>query len=241
VLYIFWLFFAGLIFYLHREDKREGYPLESDRSGGRIKVQGFPSIPRPKTFVLHEGGSTQAPHEELDPRTILAKPLGPYPGAPLVPTGNPLLDAVGPASYALRANRPDTLIDGTPMIVPARLASGYVVASGDPDPVGMEVYGADRALGGTVSAIWVDRAEAQIRYLQVETLNGRQVLLPITFVKFNATRRHVNVKSILGSQFATVPGLASLEQVTRREEDQICAYYAGGNLYATAARAEPLI
>ncbi|HEY5309302.1 MAG TPA: photosynthetic reaction center subunit H, partial [Casimicrobiaceae bacterium] len=32
-LYAFWIFFAGLIFYLRREDKREGYPLESDRSG----------------------------------------------------------------------------------------------------------------------------------------------------------------------------------------------------------------
>ena len=32
VLYVFWFFFAGLIWYLRREDKREGYPLESDRS-----------------------------------------------------------------------------------------------------------------------------------------------------------------------------------------------------------------
>ncbi|MBU6437489.1 MAG: photosynthetic reaction center subunit H, partial [Betaproteobacteria bacterium] len=32
VLYAFWVFFAGLIYYLHRENKREGYPLESDRS-----------------------------------------------------------------------------------------------------------------------------------------------------------------------------------------------------------------
>ena len=32
VLYGFWIFFAGLIIYLRKEDKREGYPLESDRS-----------------------------------------------------------------------------------------------------------------------------------------------------------------------------------------------------------------
>ena len=31
-LYAFWIFFAGLIFYLRSEDKREGYPLQSDRS-----------------------------------------------------------------------------------------------------------------------------------------------------------------------------------------------------------------
>ena len=36
-LYAFWAFFALLILYLRREDKREGYPLESGRttrSGG---------------------------------------------------------------------------------------------------------------------------------------------------------------------------------------------------------------
>ena len=35
VLYAFWIFFAGLILYLRREDKREGYPLESDRGRPR--------------------------------------------------------------------------------------------------------------------------------------------------------------------------------------------------------------
>ena len=58
-LYAFWVFFAGLILYLRREDKREGYPLESDRSGA-IRVQGFPPIPEPKTFLLPHGGSYQA-------------------------------------------------------------------------------------------------------------------------------------------------------------------------------------
>ena len=30
---LFWLFFIGLVLYLHRESKREGYPLESDNEG----------------------------------------------------------------------------------------------------------------------------------------------------------------------------------------------------------------
>ena len=30
VLYAFWIFFAGLVFYLRREDRREGYPLEAE-------------------------------------------------------------------------------------------------------------------------------------------------------------------------------------------------------------------
>ncbi len=51
VLYVFWFFFFGLIYYLRREDKREGYPLESERSA-HITVQGFPPMPEPKTRKL---------------------------------------------------------------------------------------------------------------------------------------------------------------------------------------------
>jgi photosynthetic reaction center H subunit len=241
VLYVFWIFFAGLIMYLRREDKREGYPLESDRSG-RVLVQGLPGMPKPKTFKLHDGGVVLAPNLAYkDTRVIKATPTGPYPGAPLEPTGNPMLDGVGPAAYAERATHPDYTIDGLPMIVPSRIAPGYGVSEKDPNPIGMEVCGADKVVGGVVTDIWVDRAEPQIRYIELKATNGRQVLLPFTFAKFDATRRRVNVRSILGSQFSTVPGLSNPDQITRREEDQIQAYYAGGTLYATPARAEPLL
>ena len=46
LIYAFWIGFAFLIIYLRREDKREGYPLESDREG--VTVQGFPAMPEPK-------------------------------------------------------------------------------------------------------------------------------------------------------------------------------------------------
>lgn len=46
VLYAFWFFFFGLVYYLRREDKREGYPLDSDRRG--VAVQGFPAQPPAK-------------------------------------------------------------------------------------------------------------------------------------------------------------------------------------------------
>jgi photosynthetic reaction center H subunit len=54
VLYAFWIFFAALVYYLRREDKREGYPLASDRRN--VTVQGFPAAPPPKTFI-------HAPHD----------------------------------------------------------------------------------------------------------------------------------------------------------------------------------
>ena len=49
-LYLFFAFFIGLVLYLRREDKREGYPLLSDRSG-HVRVQGYPTIPRPMRAV----------------------------------------------------------------------------------------------------------------------------------------------------------------------------------------------
>jgi len=241
VLYIFWIFFAGLIFYLRREDKREGYPLESDRSGGRIRVQGFPSIPPPKAFKLSDGSVVYAPRVENDTRQILARPTGKALGSPLEPIGNPMLAAVGPGSYALRSNHPDLMLDGLPLIVPLRRAAGFSVASEDPDPRGMGVYGGDKERAGTVKDVWVDRAEPQIRYLEVEIPGGRSVLLPIHYSKFDVSRGRVNVQSILSTQFADVPALANPDQVTLLEEDKITAYYAGGKLYATAARSEPFI
>ena len=40
LLYAFWIFFAGLLIYLRREDKREGYPLESERSARAPRWRG---------------------------------------------------------------------------------------------------------------------------------------------------------------------------------------------------------
>jgi len=246
VLYAFWVFFAGLIFYLRREDKREGYPLESDRSASapRVTVVGYPRIPAPKTFRLAHGGTAQAPSGKVDPREIKAQPVGDWPGAPLEPTGNPMLDGVGPAAYALREDAPELTLDGLPNIVPMRVAGDASVAAEDEDPRGMAVFGADRAQAGTVRDIWVDRAEPQIRYLEVELPGAggaRAALLPITFAKIDARRRRITVHALLAGQFADVPALRSPDQVTKLEEDRITAYYAGGLLYATPGRAEPML
>lgn len=47
VLWAFWFFFFGLVVYLRREDKREGYPLESPQ-GPR---EGWPPVPEKKTYL----------------------------------------------------------------------------------------------------------------------------------------------------------------------------------------------
>lgn len=243
VLYAFWVFFAGLVIYLRREDKREGYPLESERSPS-VRVVGFPGLPKPKVFKLARGGTATAPRREAPEAAPKARPIGPWLGAPLTPTGDPMQDGVGPAAYAQRAERPDLTADGQPRIVPMRVATDFSIASRDPDPRGMAVIGADGVTGGVVRDVWVDRAEPQIRYLEVETKAAaglRRVILPICYVKFDAANRRVNVQAILGSQFATAPGVASPDSITAREEDRITAFYAGGKLYAAPSRLGPLL
>ena len=241
VLYAFWIFFAGLILYLRTEDKREGYPLENERSP-HVTVQGFPPVPKPKTFLLAHGGTYSAPSGQRDTREIAAKPVGAWLGAPLHPTGNPMRDGVGPASYAERQDVPEFTFEGEPNIVPMRVALDTYVAPNDPDPRGMEVLGADHKVAGTVHELWVDRAEPQIRYLEVAVAGGEQrVLLPINLARIVAERRRVEVASVLAAQFADAPGLRNPDQVTKLEEDRIMAYFASGNLYATPARLEPLL
>ncbi|MGD1982853.1 MAG: photosynthetic reaction center subunit H [Chromatiaceae bacterium] len=238
VLYVFWIFFFGLIIYLHRENKREGYPLESDRSK-YVRVVGFPDMPEAKTYLMpHGGGTRQAPKPEPESYPLAAEPTEPWPGAPLQPTGDPMVDAVGPAAYAIRPEVPDLTDHGLPRIVPMRVATEFSIVERDPDPRGMPVYGLDNKVAGTVVDVWVDRSEPQVRYFELD-VDGRNVLLPINFTRVKSDR--IQVVSIRAEHFAKVPGLANPDQITLQEEDKIVAYYGGGHLYATPQRAEPLL
>ncbi len=241
-LYAFWIFFAGLILYLRREDKREGYPLESDHKG--VVVQGFPAFPGFKRYLLKTGQTSILPNYRNDRRDAPVVPAHSFLGSPMIPIGNPMLDGVGPASYADREDIPDLTHDGLPAIVPLRDSPTTFIEANDTDPRGLQVVGADGLVAGIVSDVWLDRAEALIRYLEVEvpTAAGpRNVLLPLPLARISRRRRQVKVKSILASQFAEVPLIASAHQVTKLEEDKIVGYYGGGNLYATPARQEPLL
>jgi photosynthetic reaction center H subunit len=246
VLYVFWAFFAGLIIYLRREDKREGYPLDSDRTErtNRVIVQGFPAIPTPKTFRLAHGGTVQAPDGRADDRPIKAVPAAYFPGAALTPTGNPMIDGVGPAAYAARSDTPDLTLEGHPRMVPLRVDPEFSVSPEDPDPRGWPVIAGDGEQAGVVHELWVDRTEPQISFVEVtvDAAGGpRNVLVPIGFARFDTLSRSLRVRSILSHQFADVPATASADRITLREEDRIMGYFAGGTLYAEPSRLGPLI
>jgi photosynthetic reaction center H subunit len=243
-LYAFWIFFAGLIFYLRREDKREGYPLESERSG-MVTVQGFPPVPTPKVFRMSDGHMIYAPRVEAPSGMIAAEPAGGWQGAPLVPTGNAMVQGVGPASYVERADHPDMMFDEPlPKIVPLRVATAYWLAEEDPDPRGMPVIGADKVVAGTCKDAWIDRSEMLVRYLEVAVTVGgvpRDVLVPMTLVRISGESATVIVQSVMGAQFAEAPVLANPDQITMREEDRVSAYFAGGQMYASPDRLGPLL
>lgn len=236
VFLLFALFFAGLVYHLRQEDKREGYPLESDRtelSGGRVEVVGFPPMPKPKAFLRKFGDTIYAPGPRLE-REVAATPAHRFPGAPLVPTGDPLVDGVGPASYALKEEVPDPAWDGSPKIRPLRIADDYHVEKTEPPVVGMTVETRDGVTVGIVRDVWVELPEYFARYLEVEVAGSpglRPVLLPIAFTDIVTRKRKVIAESVSSRQFARVPAIADRNQITKREEDRINAYFAGGYLY----------
>ena len=221
-LYVFWIFFACLIFYLRREDKREGYPLDSTARGGGV-VHGFPRMPDPKNYLLRTGHIATLPNHKNDRRDVAVAPIAVWPGAPMEPTGNPMLDGVGPGSYADREDVPELTMEDIPCIVPMRLAEGTYLEARDPDPRGMSVIGADSEVGGRG-----DRRLGRSRRSPDplsrsrghDTEGARRVLLPLPFAKIDRYRRRVWVNAILGSQFADVPATKSLDQVTKLEEDK---------------------
>ena len=241
VFYAFVAFFIALVFYLRREDRREGYPLE-DTVTGLTMVPGGPlSTASTKSFVLPFNlGTVTAPTKGREPVDIAARRTDRFPGAPYAPTGNPLIDGVGPAAWADRAKRPDLDMEGHPRLVPMSSAPEYSIARQDGDVIGWPVVGADGVSAGTISDIWIDKSDRMVRYFQLAS-EGGPLLAPIMDARIDRGRRRVVIDALLGSQFAAAPRLAAPDQITLYEEERVQAYFGGGYLYATPARQEPLI
>jgi photosynthetic reaction center H subunit len=242
VLYAFWIFFAGLIYYLHRENKREGYPLENERPG-RAPTVGFPGLPSAKIYRLADGSSVTVPRPSEIAGGASDAPSSDDAAAPDTSVGAKMRAGVGPGAYAQRRDIPDVAVDGQPRIVPLRVAPDLGTSPQDVDPRGLPVVGSDGATGGVVRDVWVDRAEVIVRYLEVEVGTveggGRNVLLPINFAR--VSRRRVVVDSVMGGDFVGVPQTRHPDRVTLLEEERVVAYYGAGTLYASPSRAEPLL
>lgn len=240
-IWLFWLFLAVLIYYLQTENMREGYPLEND-NGDPAPNQGPFPVPSPKTFKLPHGrGTKTVPDMQPENRELALERTNVSDGFPMEPTGDPMLDGVGPASWAPRRDVPELDGHGHPKVVPMNGTETFAVAAGR-DPRGMPVVAGDGTTVGTISDMWIDAPEQLVRYLEVnlegEAGSGKR-LIPMQMAVIKSNR--VVVQSIFGKHFNNVPKTKSSNQVTLLEEDVICGYYAGGTLYASERRQRPLL
>ena len=231
----FWLFFAGLIYYLQTENMREGYPLEME-DGSKAPNQGPIPLPKQKTFDTPHGGEVTVPSAENEAahrRDGLAlEKAAASEGFPQVPTGDPMADGVGPASWVPRADVPEMNAHGNPKIRPMSALEDFSVSAGR-DPRGMPVLSKDDQVVAHVSDLWIDEAEQEIRYLELdleaEHGSGKR-LVPMTLSKVQP--RWVMVASLHSSRFNGVPQVRTAGQITKLEEEKISAWYAGGTLYS---------
>ena len=239
ILYLFWIFFAGIIFYLVLEGHREGYPMESEGRPGSAPVTGWP-IPAPKIFRLANGKNVTVPELDRPEPPQNTRRDGASIGNPYIPTGDLMTSGVGPGAYAMRADVPDLDLHGHPIIRPLRALDGFDVSKNDTDPRGLPVLGTDNKVAGKVVDMWVDTCEMLFRYVEIELSgSGRCVLLPVPFARIKSDS--VKAHSIYAAQFANVPTTRGTDQVTMLEEEKITAYYGAGTLYADPMRAEPLL
>ncbi len=236
-IWLFWGFFALLIYYLQTENMREGYPLETE-DGLPAPNQGPFPLPKAKTFKLPHGrGDVTVPsaaNEAEHRRNGLALArTAVSDGFPHAPTGDAMADGVGPASWAARKDVPELDGHGHNKIVPMGKLDGFAVSAGR-DPRGLPVQAGDLEVVGRISDMWVDASEALVRYLEVDLNTGGKRLIPMTMVKIWEDR--VRINAITSDRFAGIPATRSSTEVTKLEEDKISGYVAGGWMYDAAKR-----
>ncbi len=241
-IWLFWLFFAGLIYYLQTENMREGYPLEND-DGELSPNQGPFPVPKDKPFILpFNRGEVTVPSGQHGDRDDLAlERTSVAAGSPYVPTGDPMADGVGPASWAPRRDVPELDGEGHPKIKPLSQLDSFHVSAGR-DPRGVAVQTGDGEIVGRVIDMWVDVPEQMVRYLTMDVNpegQGHLRLIPINFAKI-----HRNRVTVLSLYMHNVPGIPTTKkdgEITLLEEEKIMGYFGGGTLYADPSRSEPLV
>ena len=232
-IWLFWGFFATLVYYLQTENMREGYPLENE-NGTIAPNQGPFPVPKPKTITLPHGlGSVTVPSAENEAahrrsdlalaRTAVSE------GFPHMPTGTPMLDGVGPASWVPRSDAPELDGHGHAKIQPMARLSEMSVSAGR-DPRGLPVQAGDLEVVGRIKDMWVDVPEQLVRYLEIDLNSGKSRLVPMTMCKIWADR--VRINALTSDLFDDIPATAAADRVTKLEEDKISAYVASGWLYA---------
>ena len=234
-LWIFFIAFAGVIYYLRKLDKREGYPLKTSPFDPMPRI-GFPSPPAPKEYRLMEGGKTIAPHRNPPP-PVSARPTHRFGGTPFIPVGNPLRAALGPGAWVMRRDAPMLTEQGELMLQPLRCLADWSVVRGDLDLRGCPVLDRRFVVVGHVHDLWIDRSIKILRLIEV-TLQAsespQRVLVPIFHSDIRRADREVRVTALLANQFSDIPHIASPDVITAREDERLNAYFAAARFYRDA-------
>jgi photosynthetic reaction center subunit H len=159
-IWLFWLFFALLIYYLQQENMREGFPLvdEDGEEAANLGLVGPPT--EDKTFILRDGrGEVTVPSGQRGDRDDLAMArTNAADGFPHAPTGDAMADGVGPAAWAPRRDVPELSGEGHPKIAPMAGLPEFKISAGR-DPRGLTVQAGDGAPVGNIVDLWVDVPE----------------------------------------------------------------------------------
>ena len=229
-------FFVGLVVYLRREDKREGYPVEVSGFMGRThSAEGFPAVPRPKLFFRPHGrGVAQAPRVE-EPETVRPGQTLPPMAFPLDPGPDPLEEGIGAAAFTtLREDEPDLDVEGEPKLISLNDHPEYYIPKGDPDPRGWVLVSADEKIVGKVHDLWFNRAEFFLRYFEVsiDGAEGRR-LIPSFFAEALPRDSAVRATTLIARDLRRAPIRADDSCITMREEDRLNGFFAGGLRFST--------
>jgi photosynthetic reaction center H subunit len=158
-----------LIYYLQTENMREGYPLETE-DGKPAPNQGPFPVPEAQDLPAAARARRRVSclQRKTRPRIAARSCPGPHRrvrGFPHAPTGNPMLDGVGPASWAPRRDEPELDGHGHNKIVP--MAGRRLCVSPGATRAGLPVQASDlKFVGHHVGP--VGRCPEQlVRYLEV--------------------------------------------------------------------------
>ena len=139
-------------------------------------------------------------------------------GYPFVPTGDPMKDGVGPASWAARRDVAELDAHGHPKIIPMSRSEKFFVAAGR-DPRGLPVVAGDGKIVGMINDMWMNQNSWSV------ILNWNWIphwamgrLVPMTMARIHSNR--VVIKSIFAEHFNDVPAHRSENQITMLEEER---------------------
>ena len=198
VLYAFWIFFAGLIYYLHPREPPRGLP-DGDRRAAAASIDRLADVADAQDLPAAHDGQRRCRARAESRRTQLERRAG----APLRRRAagadrRPDAGRRRPGLLGdLRPDEPDLDHHGTPKIVPLRLAPESSVSAQDTDPRGLPRGRRRRRRRPARSRdLWIDRGEMIFRYLEVESRRqrARRCCVPMTFARITRRRCHASTR-----------------------------------------------